>query len=91
MSKSKESSPSSPSSPSSEKSLPSIEERFVEGEIKVNTIGDVTGKTLIFSIPVGTPDEYLEMFRDFMIESFPEAKEILVVKGDIIRQIDIIG
>ena len=66
-------------------------EAIKQGDIKVNVLGDVAGKTLIFTLPAGTPDAYVDVFQEEMKEAFPEAKEIIIVKGDFIRQIDIIG
>ncbi len=66
-------------------------DKIEQGDIKVNVLGDVTGKTLIFTIPVGTPDNDTETFQQIMEESFPEAKEILIMKGNVIEKIDIFG
>ena len=67
------------------------QDKIKPGDIKVNVLGDVAGKTLIFTLPADAPIDVLEMFREGMIEAFPDAREVLVLKGDLIQKIDIIG
>jgi len=66
-------------------------DKIKPGNIKVNVLGDVAGKTLIFTLPNDAPDYVLEMFRQDMIEAFPDAREVFVQKGNLIQKIDIIG